>query len=104
MTDERTVVTFTVTNARLVKADKLFAMVDVEMEIAGVAIVICGLQARRLPRGGTSVHLPTYRGPNGSSQVAIILPEEVETPVANAVLAYLVEEGLAEFTTPSVGG
>lgn len=104
MPDERTMVTFTVGNARVVEGRKLFALVDVEMEIAGVAIVIFGLQARRLPHGGTSIHLPTYKGADGTWQPAIALPEEVKAPVADAVLAHLIEEGFAEFATRPASG
>lgn len=52
--------------------------------------------AARLPEGGTSVHLPTFRDANGTWQPAILLPEEVRVPLADAVLTFLVEEGLAQ--------
>lgn len=90
------VVTFTVSNARRVNSKLLFALVDVEMTISGVPLLICGVQARRLPIGGTSVHLPTFRDTDGKPQTAIYLPEEAKAPLAEAVLAFLVEEGLAK--------
>ena len=56
--DDRAVVTFTVRDARPVSSKSLYALVDVELEIAGVAIVIRGIQARHAPGGGTLVELP----------------------------------------------
>jgi hypothetical protein len=54
-------VTFSVANARAISGKFLFALVDVEMHIAGVSFAILGIQARNAPNGCTSVHLPTYR-------------------------------------------
>jgi hypothetical protein len=73
----------TVSNARAIDAKILFALVDVEVVIADIAFDVLGIQARRLPEGGTSVH------------PAIRLPEEVRGPLADAVLVFLVEERLA---------
>jgi hypothetical protein len=93
---ETAVLTFVVSNARRVDSKKtLFAMVDVEMQLAGVAFVIQGVQARRLPQAGTSIHLPTFRDIDGGPKTAIVLPDGVHEPLAEAVLAFLVEEGLA---------
>ncbi len=90
------VVTCTVLNARPVASKTLFAMVDIELLIEGVSFVICGVQARREPDGGSAVRLPTYRGTDGSWLPAVKLPEELRGPVADTVLEYLVEEGLAK--------
>lgn len=95
------VLTFVVSNARRIDSKTLFAMVDVEMQFAGVAFVIQGVQARRLPQAGTSIHLPTFKDINGDPKTAIVLPDGVHEPLANAVLAFLVEEGLAR---PRYGG
>ena len=89
------IITFTVRNARPVDSKVLFALVDVDLEIAGVLLTIAGIQVRRLPKGGSSVHLPTYKAADGSWKPAIMLPEEVRAPLAETVLAFLVEEGLA---------
>jgi stage V sporulation protein G len=88
-------ITFTVTNARPVDSKSVFALVDVEMQIAGVAFDILGVQARRLPEGGTSVCLPTFKDKGGTWRPAIRLPDEVRGPLADAVLGFLVDEGLA---------
>lgn len=87
--------TFAVSNARRIESKTLFAMVDVEVQVAGVAFLIQGVQARRLPQAGTSIHIPTFRDIDGGPKTVIILPDEVREPLADAVLAFLVEEGLA---------
>jgi hypothetical protein len=93
-------VTFTVAAARPVDSKSLFALVDVEMQIAGVTFDIRGVQARRIANGGTSVELPTFKG-GPTWRAAIGLPEELRGPLADAVLQFLVDEGLARprFTT-----
>lgn len=88
-------VSFTVSNARPVDSKTLFALVDVEMRIAGVAFEILGVQARRGAGGGTSVELPAVKNTGGSWRPAIRLPPELRTPLAEAVLAFLLETGLA---------
>ena len=88
-------VTFSVTNARPISGKFLFALVDVEIQIAGVSFAILGVQARNAPNGCTSVHLPTYRDTNGEWRSSVRLPEELRQPLADAVLAFLVDEGLA---------
>jgi stage V sporulation protein G len=88
-------VTFSVTNARAINSRVLFALVDVEMQIAGVSFSILGVQARNAPNGCTAVHLPTYRDTNGEWRSSVRLPEELRQPLADAVLAFLVDEGLA---------
>jgi hypothetical protein len=62
---ETTTLTFIVHNARAINSKALFAMVDVEVQIAGVTIDIVGVQARRLLDGGTSVSLPTFKDEGG---------------------------------------
>jgi stage V sporulation protein G len=88
-------VAFSVTNARAISSKFLFALVDVEMQVAGVSFAILGIQARNAPNGCTSVHLPTYRDTNGEWRSSVRLPEELREPLADAVLAFLVDEGLA---------
>ena len=92
---EIALLTFTVRNARPVSSKTLFALVDVELELAGVSLLIQGVQARRLATGDTSVHLPTCKDLDGTWRPAIVLPEQARGPLADAVLTFLVEEGLA---------
>lgn len=89
-------VTCTVRNARAVSGKAIFALVDVEIAIEGVAMVICGVQARRLHDGGTSIHLPTYKAADGRWQPAVELPVELRRPLADTVLEFLIEERLAQ--------
>lgn len=91
-----TYVTFTALNARPASGKALFALVDVELLIDGVAVVICGVQARRVPDGGTSIHLPTYRAADGTWQPAVKLPSDLRGPLGDVVLEFLVQEGLAK--------
>jgi stage V sporulation protein G len=94
--EECAVVTCTVRNARPVTSKTLFALVDVEVLIDEVAFVICGIQARREPDGRTAVALPTYRAADGTWLPAIQLPPDLRKPIADAVLAHLVDEGIAK--------
>lgn len=87
-------VMMTVTNARLVESKSLFALVDVEMRIAGVAFEILGVQARRMPNG-TAIELPAFKDTGGTWRPAIRLPPELRGPLADAVLQFLLDEGLA---------
>ncbi len=88
-------VSFTVLNARVISSKSIFALVDVEMQIAGVSFSILGLQARRSPSGALTVFLPTYRDIEGRWRPAIFLPDELRKPMMTAVLEYLVDQGLA---------
>jgi stage V sporulation protein G len=92
---ETVAMSFVVTNARPVDSRTLFALVDVEMRIAGVTFGIIGVQARREPDGKTSVCLPTFKDADGVWRSAIQMPEEVRAPLADAVLTFLIEAGLA---------
>lgn len=88
-------VTFVVASARQISSKHIFALVDVEMRIAEISFWILGVQARRLPTGGTVVCLPNYRDTNGRWQPAIKLPEELQEPLFQAVMDFLVDERLA---------
>ncbi len=89
------VVTFTVGDARPVDSKTLSALVDVDVQLSGLSFLISSVQARRLPDGGTSVHLPTFRDKDGHWRPAIQLPQETRGLLVDAVLAFLVEENLA---------
>lgn len=89
------VATFAVTNARAITGKSLFALVDVEMQIADVCFVIFGVQAHNAPNGCTSVHLLTFRDTNGAWRPTLRLPGELHQPLCDAVLEFLVDEGLA---------
>lgn len=93
---DTTAVRLTVGNARRVESKSVFALVDIAIEIAGVEFSIFGVQARREPNEQTSVRLPTFKDADGNWRPAIQLPEEVKAPLVSTVLAFLVEEGLAQ--------
>jgi hypothetical protein len=95
MKSDSELVTFSVTNARAISGKNLFALVDVEMQIAGVCFAVLGVQARNAPNGSTSVHLPTYRDTDGTWRSTVRLPKELHEPLFDAVLEFLVDEGLA---------
>jgi DNA-binding cell septation regulator SpoVG len=88
-------VTFTIANPRTVNSKSLYALVDVEVQVAGLSFVIVGVQARR-GSSGLSVSLPTLRDVNGAWKPVVEMPEELLWPLGNAVMEFLAEEGLAE--------
>ncbi len=98
MSDEKSetqTVTFAVTNCQSLQSKTVFALVDVEMSICSVGFSIKGVQARHLAGGGTSVHLPTYRAPDGSWKAAVELPPELVDALSAAVLDHLLDVGVA---------
>ena len=100
MLADTTPVTFTVSNARAVASKTIFALVDIDVQVAGIIFGIMGVQARREPDGQTSIRLPTFKDSGGTWRPAIRLPDEVRLPLAEAVLAFLIEEGLAKHRFP----
>jgi hypothetical protein len=76
-------------------ARALYALVDVEVQVAGLSFVIVGVQVRR-GSGGLSARLPTHRDVNGAWRPVVEMPEELLRPLGNAVLEFLAEEGPAE--------
>ena len=88
-------VTFTIANPRTVNSKSLYALVDVEVQVAGLSFVIVGVQVRR-GSGGLSARLPTHRDVNGAWRPVVEMPEELLRPLGNAVMEFLAEEGLAE--------
>jgi stage V sporulation protein G len=88
-------VTFTIANPRVIKSKSLYALVDVDLQVAGVSFRIIGIQIRR-DRGGLTVHLPTLRDVTGNWRPVIEMPEELRAPLGNAVMEFLSEEGLAK--------
>jgi hypothetical protein len=54
-----------------------------------------GARAWRLPNGGSSIRLPTFKDEGGTWRPAIRIRDEVRGPLADTVLTFLLEEGLA---------
>jgi hypothetical protein len=87
-------VTFTVANPRTINSKRLYALVDVELRVAGLSFWIIGVQIRR-SSSGLSVHLPTLRDINGTWKPVVEMPEELREPLSNIVMEFLVDEGMA---------
>jgi DNA-binding cell septation regulator SpoVG len=87
-------VTFTIANLRTVNSKRLCALVDVELRVAGLSFWIIGVQVQR-GSGGLSVHLPTHRDANGAWKPVVEMPEELRGPLSDAVMGFLVDEGMA---------
>jgi DNA-binding cell septation regulator SpoVG len=88
-------VTFTITNLRTINSKRLYALVDVEIRVAGLSFRIIGVQIQR-GSGGLSVHLPTHRDVNGAWKPVVEMPEELRLPLSDAVMGFLVDEGMAK--------
>jgi DNA-binding cell septation regulator SpoVG len=87
-------VTFTIANLRTINSKRLYVLVDVEVRVAGLSFWIIGVQVRR-SSGGLSVHLPTHRDNNGAWKAVVEMPEELRAPMSDAVMEFLVDEGMA---------
>ena len=79
--------------------ERVFALASVELEWSGLAIRIHGIRISSVAIAGgqsaTKVELPTYRDASGAWRTAIDLPDELREPIADAVLAQLIDEGIA---------
>ena len=98
---DTTTVQVTVKDARGVASKTVFALVDVTIAVGGVEFGILGIQARRESDGQTSIRLPTFKDSDGRWQPAVSLPPEMVQPVGDAVLAFLLDEGLARRHAPA---
>ena len=88
-------VTFTIANLRTINSKRLYALVDVEIRVAGLSFRIIGVQIQR-GSGGLSVHLPTHRDVNGAWKLVVEMPEGLREPLSDAVMGFLVDEGMAK--------
>jgi hypothetical protein len=88
-------VTFTIANLRTINSKRLYALVDVEIRVAGLSFRIIGVQVQRVG-GVLSVHLPTLRDVNGAWKPVVEMPEELRRPLSDAVMEFLVDEGMAK--------
>jgi hypothetical protein len=95
-TEQTEQVTFTIANLRAVAARDLFALLDVEVRVAGLSFWIMGVQGRRARNGGALIQLPTYRDTDGRARPAVVMPEELRKPLVDAVMEFLAEEGAVE--------
>jgi hypothetical protein len=86
-------VTFTIANLRSINSKRLYALVDVEIRVAGLSFRIIGVQIQR-GTGGLSVHLPTHRDVNGAWKPVVEMPDR--GPLSDVVMGFLVDEGMAK--------
>jgi hypothetical protein len=74
-------------------AGRLVGVARVEIDVAGVVIVLQGVQVRRRPDGRLECAPPVWRNPRtGQSLPAVILPPELAEALAIEVLAVVKRE------------
>ena len=88
-------VTFTISDARVVNSKNLYALVDVEIDVAGIPFRILGVQIRHTGHG-LAVFLPTQRDFRGVWKPVVDMPQELLEPLSNSVMDFLAEEGLVQ--------
>lgn len=89
-------VQITVTAVRPIAGRAIFAFIDVELVIAGVALTLHGIQARHIVPHGTSIHLPTYRAEGNAPRVAVTLPPKLFERLGDLILDDLIARGVAK--------
>jgi hypothetical protein len=87
-------VSITVLRVEPLEGKSVYAMLSVELVVAGILIEINGITARHLPAGGTAVYLPQHRTPAGEWRSSLQLPLEVREAICDQVLAHLLETGV----------
>jgi stage V sporulation protein G len=65
---------------------RLIAMARVEVEIAGVPILLQGFRVQRRPDGGLECHAPAYRDMDGCWPPAVVLPPELAAAIASEIM------------------
>ena len=93
----------TIARVRPMEGKRVYAFIDIELVFSGIPLLIYGIQARHVPGGGTSIHLPTYRDTDGSWRAAIDLPQELKDSLADQILDHLIELGVARQKAPTAG-
>jgi hypothetical protein len=86
----------TIVRVKPLEGTRVYALIDIELNIAGVLFGIRGIQARHLSSGGTSIHLPMFRDTDGQWRGAVVLPVELRDALADQILNHLVELGVAQ--------
>jgi len=87
---ERITVIMTVMGVEQVR-DKgaLIGLAIVELDIAGVVIVLQGVQVLRLPNGSLACRSPQFRRADGAWTSAAVLPPDLAEALGAEVLAHL---------------
>src|SRR5947208_6741232 len=100
-------VTATVLQIQRVEADRLLALADIELQVAGLAIGLRGIRViRTAVPGVVAVEAPCYRRRDGVLAPAVTLPEELAAAIAGAVLDEfaLSRSAAAAWYSPGDGG
>ena len=87
---EVALVTCRVDSVTRVNHPHLLALASAEIEVAGIAFRLDGIQVVAGKARGfatVQVKLPTYRGGDGQWRPAVALPPELERPLGDAVLS-----------------
>lgn len=87
-------VTFSIGNLRLHHGRGTIGLLDAEFSIAGVTFTIHGIRVS-ITAERTTIRLPAYRDPEGAWKDALSVPPEISAALSDAILAFLVEQGVA---------
>jgi len=87
-------VSITVLSVDPSEGNHVYAVIAVELLIAGVAIELRGITARHVPGGGTAIYLPQHRTAAGEGRASVQLPPDLREKVCDEVLAHLVRTGV----------
>jgi len=87
MTDTQTVRFELLGFQRMRDAGRLKALAVVEIEIAGVVVVLQGVQVMAEPSGGMAVRPPHHRAADGQLRPSVGLPKALRDALAAEVLA-----------------
>lgn len=87
-------VTITVLSVDPLEGKHVYAVIAVELTIAGVAIELRGITARHVSGGGTAVYLPQHRTVAGEWRASVQLPPDLREAVCDEVLDHLVRTGV----------
>lgn len=79
---------------RVAGSDKLIALAVVEVEIAGVVVLLQGVKVVKRPGGGLACEPPCFRAPDGRWLPAAVLPKDLGEGLAAEVFAALEREAL----------
>jgi stage V sporulation protein G len=77
---------------RIAGAGKLVALAVVEIEIAGVPILLQGVKVAKRPGGGLACEPPCFRAPDGRWLPAAVLPPDLAQGLAAEVFAAMARD------------
>ncbi len=72
------------------KKHGILGVVDVNLAISGVVITVCGLQVKR-QGDAIMIIAPRYKDVNGIEQHVMLIPQELNDPIAELILSIFIE-------------